>query len=255
MDEDQMNQGIDELVENNEISLYSLNNWLMSSKIKYNIQVIPVNKRSEKILYSTKYSSIITLSELEPDTKYQICLQLSTNVNRSYYSKPTFVNTLPLAPSSIITVDLNSNEVYLKWYYEGPNNSSYNKSYTLEIRGPILENKMYLYLLFTFILFIIYRCNWRTYYQGQTAMCYVSDLKPGNSYEFRVNCNGSNWSESKLIETLEEYESYVSNLNVFTIDDNDDVSLGDLILFKERGKVYYYYYYIIENGWKSNKRK
>lgn len=74
-------------------------------------------------------------------------------------------------------------------------------------------------------------------------MCYVSDLKPGNSYEFRVNCNGSNWSESKLIETLEEYESYVSNLNVFTIDDNDDVSLGDLILFKERGKVYYYYYY------------
>lgn len=238
MDEDQMNQGIDELVDNNEISLYSLNNWLMSSKIKYNIQVIPVNKRGEKMLCSTKYSSIVTLSELEPDTKYQISLQLSTNVNRSYYSKPTFVNTLPLAPSSIITVDLNSNEVYLKWYYEGPNNGSYNKSYTLEIRGPILENKMYIYF-FVIILPFIYlnSCNWKTYYQGQTSMCYVSDLKPGNSYEFRVNCNGSNWSECKSIETLEEYESYINNLNVFTIDDNDDISVGDLILFKERGKV------------------
>lgn len=69
-------------------------------------------------------------------------------------------------------------------------------------------------------------------------MCYVTDLRPGTRYEFRVSCNGSNWSESKLIETLEDYESYVNNLNVFTIDDYKDVSVGDLILFKERGKVY-----------------
>lgn len=152
-----MNQGIDQLVKDNEIKVEKLNSWLMSNEIKYNIQAIPLHNRKDKMQYSTTYSSIITLSELEPDTRYQISLQLATHVNRSYYSKPIYINTLPLAPSSIAVIDLNSNEVYLKWYYEGTNNSNNYKSYTLEIRGPLLDNKMYIFsILFIFSLFCLF---------------------------------------------------------------------------------------------------
>lgn len=79
--------------------------------------------------------------------------------------------------------------------------------------------------------------DWRIAYQGKTSYCCISDLKPNCIYEFRVNCEGSQWSEIKYIETLYKYTSYIPNLNIINLDASYDISLGDIIMFKERNKI------------------
>lgn len=149
LDNEQINRGIDDLVNEGVISSSNLNNWLISKKIYYNILIINVNDKQDRLTYTSEFSSQITLTDLQPDTKYKyillynifyfnilfiyiinysIYLQLSTNVNHSHYSKPITIKTLPLPPSPVVVVDINSNEVHLKWYYGIFNINKYRRS-------------------------------------------------------------------------------------------------------------------------------
>lgn len=74
LDNEQINRGIDDLVNEGVISSSNLNNWLISKKIYYNILIINVNDKQDKLTYTSEFSSQITLTDLQPDTKYKYIL-------------------------------------------------------------------------------------------------------------------------------------------------------------------------------------
>lgn len=76
LDNEQINRGIDDLVNEGVISSSKLNSWLISKKIYYNILIINVNDKQDRLTYTSEFSSQITLTDLQPDTKYKYILYI-----------------------------------------------------------------------------------------------------------------------------------------------------------------------------------